>query len=125
MTQQQDIMQTLWADWLDRPYVRGKYDCVHFVLAYLDAIGHPYKESDVAYDHKEKLSARRVIKVLGRPLPDGDEGDIVLSEDVLALNPKNGEYVITMVGPAEGRKGGMAMVSLDGERQLQWQVHNG
>ena len=110
-------------EWQSFKYERGRHDCVQFVLAYMDKLG--VKREPVQYHPREKLSARKVIKVLGKPLPDGVEGDVVLSEQVLALNPKNGKYFITMVSRKmrDEEHGGLALAVVgESEKKLQWQL---
>ena len=116
-------MNDVCREWQPVGYERGRFDCVQFVLAYMDKLNLKPRVP-VRYHPREKLSARKVIKVLGKPLPDGVEGDVVLTDQVLALNPKNGKYLITMVPPDKERKeGGLALAVVGSqERMLQWQL---
>ena len=116
-------MNELCAEWLNATYSRGRIDCVQFVLAYMEKVGvEPL--SPVSYSYGDEFTVDKVIAALGKPLPNGVDGDVILSKQALALNPQNGEYVLTIL-PEDGdvRMSGFACVPLSMmTHPLQWQV---
>lgn len=116
MNKSQQAMNAVCKTYQDLGYVRGQTDCVQFVLDYMEALG--LNAPTIRYGREERLSAKTVMRYLGKPLPQGAHGDVVLCEQFLGLNPKTGHY-ITM-SKAEGE---LVMATLPPEKKLlQWQV---
>ena len=116
MNKSQQAISDVFNTYRDLDYVRGQADCVQFVLDYMEALG--LTAPTITYERHERLTAREVIRYLGKPLPEGEEGDVVLSKQMLGLNTKAG-YYITM----SKDKGGLVLLTLDEvDRRLQWQV---
>ena len=118
-------MNKVVAKWFTKDYSYG--DCVRMAVDYLTYIGKAPK-GKVKWTNREELTVKKVMAVLGRPLPQGEEGDIVLSEQVLALNPGNDVYVFTMMDKPGHEKGGFAMIDIGAMRAvkaLHWRMADG